>query len=908
MIRIFIIVILVGGTNWLFSQNLEVDSLKKAISNCNGKAQLQAFEQICYGDKLESDEKINYAHRWLKEARNQKNVDSEIQALNRLGVIHTHNLDHDSSLFYRNKLILLAKQKDLNNQLGKAYRDISLTYAFIHNYNPNNENRNRIFIYLDSALLFCAKAKDTTELINIYTSKSDIFMEENNEAAADSVFLFAKEIADVASKNLIAPAYYIHLGHHYRYHGDLDKAIEQMKFAQNEYQKKSRYDWVAYTDAEIGKIHDLKGDPITALKYYDQGIKVAKLYNKYNELLMNLNAKHDTYKKMGRFEDALSTYVEFIRLRDSLKGDPAIEAIEKSKTIEEKLRAQEKMNEALLKEAATDKENARQSKNLTIAIASSGGLLSIGLLLFILLRRNRRSLAEANEQRERAERSEDVKRRFLANMSHEIRTPMNAVTGMTSLVLETDLDEKQRSYLEKVRKSSDNLLQIINDILDFSKIEVGKMELEEIDFSIKEVVDQVKQVVKHKADEKGLELIVNIDPKVEDIVLGDPLRLNQVLINLAGNAIKFTEKGSVTMEVIKMGDQVKFAVMDTGIGIPPEKLRFVFDSFNQANASDTRKYGGTGLGLSISQQLVELMGGSIGIESEEGRGTTFHFEVQFKPGDKQRYQERLADDMNIDGSILDGLKIMIADDNEYNRIVARDMLLSRANVEIVEAKNGQDAIDQLDETIDVILMDGQMPVMNGFDATRQIRSSENIKLRTMPIIAFTASVMRGDLDKCRDAGMDGFIPKPFKFQDLIKGIASELKIELRHLNPETNESKATAKVKSGKVADLNYLTGFCEGDREKMKKYIDIFLKSVPSIIEILDEADEANDLRTIADQIHGYKTKLIMMGMAETKELAVELEILCREKGDRKKINEILGIIKVQLRTAVEELNAFSA
>ena len=285
-------------------------------------------------------------------------------------------------------------------------------------------------------------------------------------------------------------------------------------------------------------------------------------------------------------------------------------------------------------------------------------------------RRSQRQLEEKNkliaeekeiaeQQRERAERSEKFKQQFLANMSHEIRTPMNAVMGMTNLLLDKNPRSDQFNYLDGIKKSSDNLLHIINDILDLSKVEAGKMELEQIDFSIRDVIEQVKQTLQHKAEEKGLQLLSHVDSAIPEVLISDPVRLNQVLMNLVGNAIKFTEKGSVTLEVRGNAEPVdlsrisreasresadaqpfdrltvttlQFAITDTGVGIPKDKVQTVFESFSQANASDTRKYGGTGLGLSISKQFVELMGGKIYVESEEGSGTTFSFEINLPIG------------------------------------------------------------------------------------------------------------------------------------------------------------------------------------------------------------------------------------------------------------------------------------
>ena len=509
---------------------------------------------------------------------------------------------------------------------------------------------------------------------------------------------------------------------------------------------------------------------------------------------------------------------------------------------------------------------------------------------------------EAETQRAKAEKSEKFKQQFLANMSHEIRTPMNAVMGMTNLVLETSLEEKQRFYLERIKKSSDNLLHIINDILDLSKIEAGKMELELIDFSLTDLVEQVKLTLKHRADEKGLELITNINPDLPDVVIGDPTRLNQVLINLAGNAIKFTEKGSVTIEVTRENTGIKFAIIDTGIGIPQDKLQTVFENFSQANTSDTRKYGGTGLGLSISRQLVEMMESTITIESQEGSGTTFSFILNFEEGSAERLEQRLALDKSVDGTILDGLTVLVTDDNEYNRIVARDTLKSNANLEIYEAANGQEAIDLVGKmTFDVILMDVQMPGMNGFDATRYIRSNFESPARNTPIIALTASVLRTDLDKCKEAGMDSYIPKPFSAQQLITGIAQVLKISLKI----KKESEIISKIKPNSgITDLTYLEKFCEGDSARMDKYIGMFTSSAPQLVKKINEAFENKDFEEIANQVHGFKTKWIMMGMTETKDIAMMLEHLCRNGSDEKLIGESVALLVTNIELAAKELD----
>jgi two-component system sensor histidine kinase ChiS len=520
--------------------------------------------------------------------------------------------------------------------------------------------------------------------------------------------------------------------------------------------------------------------------------------------------------------------------------------------------------------------------------------------------------AEVMVQKERAQQSEKFKQQFLANMSHEIRTPMNAVMGMTNLVLDTPINEKQRFYMQGIKNSSDALLHIINDILDLSKMEAGKMEVENIDFSISVLIEQVKQLLQHKADEKEIELITNIDGNIPDILIGDAARLNQVLINLAGNAIKFTEKGSVTIEVKKGAGEnsISFSIIDTGIGIPADKLQTVFESFSQAHLSDTRKYGGTGLGLTISKQLVELMGGKIAIESEEGAGTIFSFEINCAIGSMEGLRKNsLAE--QVDGTVLNGLRILVVDDNEYNRIVVRDTLQSKANVEISEATNGKEAVELMTENeFDIVLMDVQMPVMDGYQATRYIRENFDDSKNKIPVIALTASVVRSDLDKCRAAGMNDYVPKPFKVLHLINTIAKATGRSLSKSSKNEDIKMPGSKVLppiedvGGAVTNLSYLEKFCEGDKARMQKYIGMYLDTAPLLIEGINTALTNKDYNEIATQVHGYKTKWIMMGMNESKNLALKIEQECREENQANGLNEKIAMLMRQVEKAIHELN----
>jgi len=660
----------------------------------------------------------------------------------------------------------------------------------------------------------------------------------------------------------------------------------------------------------------------------DKNLSIPILFREYKNAIENyykeytrLQFSPDNVVEMDKLESILSN-VEFSQSSNlATMTDKELELLQNNTEIAERIRAiigrLEKDERKEIERRQLHTRQVIKEANNTLYTITFIAFFLIAVFTYLILS----DITKSNFYRQqlmaaklKAERLSKVKQEFLANMSHEIRTPLNAIIGFSEQLGKTKIDPQQGAYLHAVKHASEHLLSTVNDILDFSKIDAGKLKMEKIPLRLDETIKNVCNTLQVKADEKGIELDTSLDKDFEQVVLGDSFRLQQILLNLVNNAIKFTDEGFVEVEgevLDKLGKnlKVRIRVNDTGIGIPKEKIGTIFQNFSQADSGTTRKYGGTGLGLSIAQRLVKLMGGEISVESETGKGASFIIDLKFaKAAEKDIAEHHKINELSV-VDFKQG-KILVVDDDHFNLMLCQT-ILKKTPLEVSYASNGKEAMKHLKmNEFDLLITDIQMPGISGLELAEFTRGLKKPN-KEMPIVAFTANVMKEDLERFSKKGINDYLLKPFKEKELLNKIKEHLPEEYSTIKDVENANDASTQepvpTKNPDFYSLNKVSGFAGQDREVLQQIIEQFVSSSITDTEMMESALKNMDRKSIAERAHkllnGYYNfevneaipllKRLEKTTESTKEDKIRKDVERLSRIHKKLIKELNGEIK---------------
>ncbi|MCK5823259.1 MAG: tetratricopeptide repeat protein [Bacteroidales bacterium] len=770
------------------SCNIYIDKaikLSKKLTNKKYLAKTLDYKGKIYRKTGMYDKSLKFHLQALDIAREINNKHLIVNISNNIGVTYRRLAEDNKALMYHFKALKLAEELNDIKNLATANNSIGIIYAYQGSYDDAalyfnkamkiEQKRNNMIgvaINLNSIAWVYESKKDYDNAIEYYKKSLEVNKQMNNKKG---MAICNNDIGKV-----------------YRKIGEYKKSIDFYKktLKINEQSGDKRY--IATSRIYLGEVYADLGNYKTSLKQLQIGLKFAQQVNSKRLIMSGLEHLSSTYEKLGKTQKALDSYRESIIYKDIIFNDEKAMQIVKMQTIYET--EQKEIEIERQKNELSQKEEIIKQKNVQRNISILGVIMLLITLVVIfrsfrqkqkvnkILRKQKEEIAsqaeKLNETNKELIKTNKLKELFFARISHEIRTPVNVIVGFTNLLQKMDLQKKANSYVENIKISCSTLLVTINDLLDFSKIDAGKLKIESIEFNLLELLSNFKKNLSVSTEQKNIKFTVNDNRFIPKCLIGDPFRLNQILTNIVSNSIKYTsQNGEITLltKVLnqnKNNAEIQFAISDTGIGIPADRLKNIFKDYVQAEDETSRKYGGTGLGLAIVKNLIDLQNGNVELKSEQGKGTDFIFSINYKKPNYKETVKKQKSNSAEENTNIKNLRILLADDNPINRILTIDTIKNfNKSIKIDEAENGKIAIEMLRKNdYNLLLLDIIMPVIDGFEATQIIRNEFPEQKNKIPILGMTANALKEEKDKCLAIGMNEYITKPFEPEDLFDKI------------------------------------------------------------------------------------------------------------------------------------------